>query len=126
MGVDRLPIPAKARNRDNVPWRLSIHKELTSEELTAIAAVFLDGTTHHYLIAADVYPGITQLVGDYWATKGHGKDLSQVAKRWDSAQERFPELIVDAVLEYRVPGALLDEVVFDTTEVNPALGLPPE
>lgn len=123
MSVDRVPIPAKVRNRDNVPWRLNIHKELNSDELMAVAAVFLDGTSHHYLIAADVYPGITQLVGDYWATKGHGKDLSQVAKRWDSVQARFPDLLADAVLEYRVPSDLLDDFV---TEVNPALGLPPE
>lgn len=124
MAVDRVPIPKAVRNRDNVPWRLSIGKEFTQDELTAVAAVFLDGTTHHYLIAADVYPGITQMVGDYWATKGHGKDLSQVAKRWDDVQARFPDLIIDSVLEYRVPAALLD--TDELTPVNPALGLPPE
>lgn len=124
--IERIPIPAKARNRDCVAWRLNIHRELTNDELTAVASIFLTGTTHHYMIAADVYPGITQLMGDYWAPKGRGKDLAAVAKRWQLVQDRLPEVVVDAVLEYRVPSTLLDEVEFDTTEVNPALGLQPE
>lgn len=119
MSVARTPIPKKVRNRDAVPWRLSIGKELTSDQLTAIAAVFLDRTTHHYLIAGDVYPGLTMLSGDYFATKGRGKDLSQVSRRWDMVQERFPELIVDAVIEYRVPSALLDEQeILDVTDLT--------
>lgn len=109
MPVDRVAIPNKARNRDAVPWRLSVGRELTSDEMVAIAGVFLEDTKFHYVIQGNVYPGLTMIDGDYWASKGHGKDLSQVARRWDEVQDRFPELIVDAVLEYRVPGALLDE-----------------
>lgn len=123
--IERTPIPNKARNRDCVAWRLNILRELTNDELSAVAALFLTGTTHHYLIAADVYPGITQLMGDYWAAKGHGKDLSVVAKRWETVQERLPEVVTDAILEYRLPVTLLDNIEI-VTEVNPALGLPPE
>lgn len=122
MTIARTTIPKKARNRDVVPWRLSIGRELSGDELTAIAGVFLAGTTHHYLIQGNTYPGLTMIDGDYFATKGHGKDLSQVARRWDTVQTRFPELIIDAVIEYRVPGALLDETapqdITDLTQPN--------
>lgn len=122
MSVDRAIIPSKARNRQCIPWRLSIGKELTSDELQAVAAVFLHKTEYHSLIQANVYPGITQIEGDYFGTRGRNKDLSQVARRWDEVQERFPELIVDAIVEYRVPGALLDNVealaVDDLTDPN--------
>lgn len=122
MSVDRAPIPSKVRNRPCTPWRLSVYKEMTSDELQAIAAVFLHDTKHHTLIQANVYQGVTQFEGDYFGTRGRNKDLSQVAKRWEDVQERFPELIVDAIIEYRVPGALLDDVealaVDDLTNPN--------
>lgn len=108
--IDRMQIPKKVRDRDCVPWRLSISKELTNDELTAVAGVFLAGTRHHYLIQGNTYPGLTMIDGDYFATKGHGKDLSQVARRWDDVQERFPELMLDVTIEYRVPAGLLDDV----------------
>lgn len=121
MTVERMPIPKKARNRDVVPWRLSLSRELNQDEMTAVAGVFLAGTKHHYLIQGNTYPGLTMLDGDYFATKGRGKDLSQVARRWDMVSERFPELFEDSVLEYRVPSALLDpqeDAVLDITDLT--------
>lgn len=122
MSIQRMPIPKKARNREATTWRLSISRELDLNELKAIAAVFLDGTKYHYLVQANVYPGITQLDGDYFGVRGRSKDLSQVARRWEEVEERFPELFPDSVLEYRVPAGLLDDVeplaVDDLTQVQ--------
>lgn len=113
--ITRVPVPNKARNRDCVAWRFTTSAELTADEVRAAAAVLLEGTEHHALIQAYQGFGTTVFEGDYWASKGRGKDLSQVAKRWELVAERFPEFIVDAVIEYRVPEALQD---FRETEVS--------
>lgn len=127
MTIEKAPISKAASRKQNVPWRINIHKELDQDELMATAAVFLDNTTEFYIIAGDVYPGITQIVGDYWLDARRSRSLTPIQKRWEMVQERFPELIVDAVLEYRLPAGLLDpQDEFLATEVNPALGLPPE
>lgn len=109
--ITRAPIPAKARDRSPVPWRFTTAVELDADQVRAMAAVLLDGTEHHVLIQAYGGFGTTIFEGDYWNTKGRGKDLSQVAKRWELVQETFPELIVDAVVEHRVPEALQDVFV---------------
>lgn len=126
MSIEKAPISKSASRQQCVPWRINIHQELDQDQLMAVAAVFLDGADDQYVIAADVYPGITQIVGDYWMDARQRRTLTPVQKRWATVQERFPELITDAVLEYRLPAALLDQEPFNVTEVNPALGLPPE
>lgn len=109
MPIDRAAIPAKARRRPVTPWRLTISQELDGDQLQVLVHRFLAGTRYHYVMSADVYPGTTMIIGDYWGTKGRTKDLAAVATLWDQVQEEHPTLITDAVLEYRVPGDLLDE-----------------
>ena len=121
MAIERTVIPHKARRRTVTPWRLSIGKELTGDELQAIVAQFLAETEYHYVISGDVYPGMTQISGDYWGSAGgRTKELGAVAEQWDQVAELLPELLVDAVIEYRVPAALLDpqpeQHVVDLTE----------
>jgi hypothetical protein len=108
MTVTRADIPSKARNRSCVPWRLSVSRELTGEEMQALVAAFLSGTEFHYVLQGNVYPGLTMIDGDYWGVYGRKKDLSQVARRWDEVEAQLPDLMPDAVIEYRVPSALLD------------------
>ncbi|AUG84862.1 hypothetical protein SEA_SHARKBOY_66 [Microbacterium phage Sharkboy] len=116
MSVARQPIPKKARNRNAVPWRVTIGKELSADEARVVGHAVVAGTEHHALLQAYVGFGTTIFEGDYWGTKGRENDLSQPAKRWDKVQEQFPELVVDAIIEYRVPEALQDERVV-TVEV---------
>lgn len=113
MSVVRQPIPAKARRRTAVPWRLTIGKELTADEVRVVVHRFLAGTKYHAVIQAYLGFGTTVVEGDYWGTYGREKDLSQVARRWDEVEADFPELIVDANVEYRVPPALADERVVE-------------
>lgn len=117
-----MDIPKKARNRTCTPWRLSVSKDLTLDELQALVAKFLANTKHHYVISGDVTGmGLSFIVGDYWGTKGRDNDLSQVARRWDEVAEDLGELMPDAVLEYRVPNALLDELeILDITDLTQA------
>ena len=118
MSITRASIPSKARDRTPVPWRFTTAIELDADQARAVGAILLDGTEYHALIQAYGGFGTTVFEGDYWNTKGRSKDLSQVAKRWELVQEKLPDLIVDAVLEYRVPDALKDPYV---TEVSPEL-----
>lgn|GEM_PF-7069732 len=113
MSVARQPIPKKARRRTAVPWRVTIGKELTADEARVVGHAYVTGTEHHALIQAYTGFGTTVFEGDYWGTLGREKDLSQAARRWDEVQEQFPELVVDAIIEYRVPEALQDERVVE-------------
>lgn len=106
----RVPIPKKARRRTAVPWQYSISRELTVDEMQAVAHRFLSGTKYHKLISGDVYPGLTIFNGVYWGTLGKDKDLSQVASRWDEVEAEFPEVLVDTTTEYLVTSALQDDV----------------
>jgi len=114
----RVPIPKKARRRTAVPWQYTVSRELSAEELQAVAHRFLSGTEYHKLISGDVYPGITIINGVYWGTYGKDKDLSQVARRWDEVEADFPEVLVDTTTEYLVTAALQDPVVHDVTDLT--------
>lgn len=107
--ITRAPIPTKARNRNCVPWRLVIGKVLNVDEVRVIGHRFLAGTKYHALVQAYEGFGTTIIEGDSWTTKGRENDLSQTAKRWDMVADEFPELVVDALISYRVPEELADE-----------------
>lgn len=106
--------PAKARDRVATPWRLSLYGDLAQDQMTALVQQFLQGTKHHYIVSGDGYGSVTMLNGEYWGTIDRGTDLSQVARRWQRVADRFPDQFRGAVLEYRVPNALLDNA--DGTE----------